>query len=203
MSIDVEISRLLDVMPASGRMLTKIVSKPQQAKVIDAPFTPPWNRESRPIYINFDLWRRLSRGQRDLLILRATIRLTNIRWFKPDLFQGIVLAGTLGVIIQTVQGDALGSLIAGGLIAISVRQIWRDNRSVQQELDADEAAIKVALRRGYSNIEAAKNLLEGIENSAQLEGHSTLNFTELIRCQNLKSLANISTIGVPDHVKLE
>ncbi len=203
MSIDAEISRLLDIMPASGRMLTKIVSKPQQSRVIDAPFAPPWNRESRPIYINFDLWRRLSKGKRDLLILRATISLTNIRWFKPDLFQGIVLAGTLGLILQTVQGDAIGMLISGGLTAISIRQIWRDNRSIQRELDADEAAIKVALRRGYKEVEAANNLLEGIENAAQLEGHSTLNFTELIRCQNLKSLANISSIGVPDNVKLE
>ncbi|MGB5770053.1 MAG: DUF3318 domain-containing protein, partial [Crocosphaera sp.] len=98
---------------------------------------------------------------------------------------------------------ALGILISGGLTAISIRQIWRDNHSIQRELDADEAAMKVALRRGYTEVEAAKNLLEGIENAAQLEGHSTLNFTELIRCQNLKSLANLSSIGVPDHVKLE
>lgn len=40
-----EIRRLLDVMPASARMLTKIVSKPQQAKVIDASFPLPWNQE--------------------------------------------------------------------------------------------------------------------------------------------------------------
>ena len=51
-----EIRRLLDVMPASGRMMTKIVSKPEQAKVIDSPFPLPWNQE-RPLFINFDLWR--------------------------------------------------------------------------------------------------------------------------------------------------
>ncbi len=38
MEPNVEIRRLLDVMPASGRMTTKIVSKPEQAKVIDASF---------------------------------------------------------------------------------------------------------------------------------------------------------------------
>ncbi|MEA5509196.1 DUF3318 domain-containing protein [Crocosphaera sp. UHCC 0190] len=203
MSIDAEISRLLDVMPASGRMLTKIVSKPQQSKVIDAPFSPPWNRDSRPIYINFDLWRRLSRGQRDLLILRATSNLTNIRWFKADLYQGIVLASVIGLTVQTIQGDPLGMLISGGLTAISARQIWQNNRSVQRELDADESAIKVAVRRGYTEVEAAKNLLEGIENTAQLEGRSILDFTELIRTQNLRSLANLSPVGVPDRVKRE
>lgn len=200
MSIDAEISRLLDIMPASGRMLTKIVSKPQQSKVIDAPFAPPWNRESRPIYINFDLWRRLPSGQRDLLILRATNRLINIRWFKPDVNQLIVLAGTIGLMVQTGQGDAIGMLIAGGLTAISIRQIWRDNKSVQRELDTDEAAIKVALRRGYTEVQAAQNLLEGIENAAKLEGRSILNFTELIRAQHLKSLANLSTVDVPEKI---
>ncbi|MDJ0598185.1 MAG: DUF3318 domain-containing protein [Crocosphaera sp.] len=200
MSIDSEISRLLDIMPASGRMLTKIVSKPQQSKVIDAPFASPWNRESRPIYINFDLWRRLPRGQRDLLILRATSRLINIRWLKPDVNQFIVLAGTIGLMIETSQGDAIGMLIAGGLTAISARQIWRDNQSVQRELDTDEAAIKVSLRRGYTEVEAAQNLLEGIENVAQLEGRSILNFTELIRTQHLKALANLSNVDVPETI---
>ncbi|ACB53766.1 unknown [Crocosphaera subtropica ATCC 51142] len=200
MSIDAEISRLLDIMPASGRMLTKIVSKPQQSKVIDAPFAPPWNRESRPIYINFDLWRRLPRGQRDLLILRATNHLISIRWFKPDVNQLIVLAGIIGFVVETGQGDAMGMLIAAGLTAISARQIWRDNKSVQRELDTDEAALKVALRRGYTEVEAAKYLLEGIENAAKLEGRSILNFTELIRTQHLKSLANLSTVDVPEHI---
>ncbi|MDJ0660130.1 MAG: DUF3318 domain-containing protein [Crocosphaera sp.] len=201
MSIDAEISRLLDVMPASGRMLTKIVSKPQQSKVIDAPFAPPWNRESRPIYINFDLWRRLPRGQRDLLILRATSFLINIRWFKPDINQLIVLAGTIGFVVEIGQGDAIGMLIAGGLTAISVRQIWRDNKSIQRELDTDESAIKVALRRGYTEVEAAQNLLEGVENAAKLEGRFILNFTELIRTQHLKSLANLSNVDIPQEIK--
>ncbi|MGK7881034.1 MAG: DUF3318 domain-containing protein [Crocosphaera sp.] len=200
MSIDAEISRLLDIMPASGRMLTKIISQPQQSKVIDAPFAPPWNREGRPIYINFDLWRRLPRGQRDLLILRATSRLINIRWFKPDINQLIVLAGTIGLMVETGQGDAVGMLVAGGLTAISVRQIWRDNRSIQRELDTDEAAIKVALRRGYTEVEAAQNLLQGIENAAKIEGRSILNFTELIRSQHLKSLANLSSVDIPEKI---
>ena len=200
MSIDAEISRLLDIMPASGRMLTKIISQPQQSKVIDAPFAPPWNREGRPIYINFDLWRRLPRGQRDLLILRSTSSLINIRWFKPDINQLIVLAGTIGLMVETGQGDAVGMLVAGGLTAISVRQIWRDNRSIQRELDTDEAAIKFALRLGYTEIEAAQNLVQGIENAAKIEGRSILNFTELIRSQHLKSLANISSIDVPETI---
>ncbi|HAC62150.1 MAG TPA: hypothetical protein DCF68_01105 [Cyanothece sp. UBA12306] len=202
MSVESEISRLLDVMPASGRMLTKIVSKPQQSKVIDAPFSYPWNRGGRPIYINFDLWRRLPKNQRDLLILRATSSLVGIKWFKPDLYQGVTLGGLVGLTLQTIQGDVLGMVAAGGLSAIAAYQIWRSNRSVKRELDADQEAIKVALRRGYTEVEAARSLLDGLETSAQLEGRSFLDFTELIRSQNLRAIANLSPIGVPETVKM-
>ena len=201
MSLESEISRLLDVMPASGRMLTKIVSKPQQSKVIDTPFPMPWNRDSRPIYINFDLWRRLSKPQRDLLILRAASILTGIKWFKPDVYQGIALAGLAGVAVELIQGDAVGMIVAGGLTAIAANQVWRSNRSVQRELEADEAAIKVALRRGYTEVEAAQSLLSAIEAVAELEGRPSLNFTELIRCQNLRAIAKVSSVSVPETVK--
>ncbi|MGK7877576.1 MAG: DUF3318 domain-containing protein [Xenococcaceae cyanobacterium] len=203
MNLEPEISRLLDIMPASGRMLTKIVSKPQQSQVIDTPFPMPWNRENRPIYINFDLWRRLSKPQRDLLILRAVSSLTGIKWFKLDLYQVVTLAGLLGLTVELVQGDAVGVIVAGGLSAIAARQIWRSNRSVQTQLDADEGAIKVALRRGYTEAEAAAHLLSAIEIVAQIEGRPSLNFSELIRCQNLRAIANLSPVGVPESIKQE
>ncbi len=67
MEQNVEIRRLLDLMPASGRMMTKIVSKPEQRQIIDSPLPRPWQQQ-RQVYINFDLWRRLSKPQRDLFI---------------------------------------------------------------------------------------------------------------------------------------
>ena len=203
MNLESEIRRLLDVMPASGRMLTKIVSKSQQSRVIDAPFPMPWNWDSRPIYINFDLWRRLSRPQQDLLILRAVSSLQGIKWFKPDLYQGVALVGLLGLTVELLQGDAIGTIATGGLSAIAASQIWRSNRSVQRQLDADEAAIKVALRRGYTEAEAAAHLLSAIETAAQLEGRPSLNFTELIRSQNLRAIAHLSPVGVPESIKQE
>lgn len=201
MNLDAEISRLLDLMPASGRMLTKIVSQPQQGKVMDCPFPWPWKRGSRPIYINFDLWQRLSRPQRDLLILRASSSLTGIQWFKLDIYQGATLAGLAGVAVEAVQGDALGMVVAAGLTAIAANQIWRGNRSLQRELEADGAAIQVALRRGYPEAEAARHLLSAIEATAHLEGRPGLNFTELIRSQNLKAIAQISPVGVPESLR--
>lgn len=203
MSLDNEISRLLDVMPASGRMSSKIISKPQQSKVIEAPFPVPWSWDSRPIYINFELWRHLSRGERDMVMLRTVFSLTQVRWFKPDLYQGITLAGLIGVTVEVMQGDVLGTVVAGGLTAIAARQIWRSHRSVERELTADESALKVAERRGYSEVEAAQHLLSSIDAIAQLEGRSQLNFTDLIRSQNLKAKANLSPIGIPAKVRQE
>ena len=203
MNLDSEISRLLDIMPASGRMFCKIVSKPQQSKVIDAPFPVPWSWENRPIHINFDRWRQLSRGERDLILLRTVLTLTQIRWFKPDLYQGITLAGLIGVTAEVVQADILGIVVAGGLTAIAARQIWRSNRSVERELNADELAIKIAESRGYSEVEAATHLLSSIDAIAQLEGRKQLDFTDLIRSQNLKAKAKLSPIEVPASVRQE
>jgi hypothetical protein len=202
MNPEPEIRRLIELMPASGRMLTKIVSKPQQSSVIESPLPLPWSQE-RPIFINFDLWRRLPKSQRDLLLLRTVSKLIGVKWFKPDLYQGVVLAGLLGGIVELAQADAVGVVVATGLSALASTQIWRSTRSSASEIDADTAAIKVATRRGYTESEAAQHLLAGIEAAAQIEGRSGLNFTELIRCQNLRAIAGFSPVGVPDSVKQE
>lgn len=186
-----EIRRLLDVMPASGRMMTKIVPQSQQRLVIDSPFPLPWNQD-RPIFINFDLWLRLPQPQRDLLLLRTVSWLLGIKWFKPDIYQGVVLAGLLGATVELVQGDPVGVLVAGGLSAIASSRIWRNTRSQESELNADEAAIKVAQRRGYSETEAATHLLSAIEAVRELEGRPSFNFTELIRYQNVRAIAGFS-----------
>jgi Protein of unknown function (DUF3318) len=200
MEPNVEIRRLLDMMPASGRMTTKIVSKPEQAKVIDASFPQPWN-QARPIYINFDLWRRLTKPQRDLLLLQMVSWLTGVKWFKPDIYQGVVVAGLLGGLLESSQSDVVGVVVAGGLSAIALVRIWRTNKSQESELNADAAAIKIAQRRGYSEAQAAQHLLSAIEAVGKIEGRSSLNFTELIRCQNLRAIAGLSPVGMPESYK--
>jgi hypothetical protein len=196
MEPNIEIRRLIDIMPASGRMNSKIISKPEQKEVINAPFPLPWNQE-RPIYINFDLWRRLSKPQRDLLLLRTVSWLSSIKWLKPDIYQGVVAAGILGAVVEAAQRDVLGVVVAGGLSAIALTRIWKTNHSEESEINADTSAVKTAQRRGYSEIEAAEHLLSAIEAVAKLEGRTGLNFTELIRSQNLKAIAGLSGVGIP------
>ncbi len=195
-----EIRRLMDLMPASARMMTKIVSKREQPQVIDSAFPLPWQPERR-ILINFDLWRRLSQPQRDLLLLRTVSWLTAVKWFKPDIYQGVVLAGVLGATVEMLQGDIVGTVVAGALSAIASTRIWRFYRSSQFELNADEAAIGVAQRRGYKETEAAEHLLSAIEAVPKLEKRRHLDFLELVRCQNLRAISGLSPVSIPETLK--
>jgi len=201
MNPEPEIRRLLDVMPASGRMTTKLISKPEQRLVIDAPLPMPWMRD-RPIYINFDFWSRLSRSQRDLLILRTVSWLGAVKWFQPNLNFGLVAAGLLGTGVELVQQDFVGVAVASALSAIAATQIWRNNHSTSIELDADERALQVAQRRGYSETDAARSLLSAIESVAQFEKRP-LSFIELLRGQSLRAIAGISAIGIPEELRRE
>ncbi|MGD1910235.1 MAG: DUF3318 domain-containing protein [Rivularia sp. (in: cyanobacteria)] len=191
----VEIRRLSDLMPASAKGTVKIISKPEQKKVIDTIFPLPWHRQ-RLIYINFDLWRNLTQRQRDLLLLRNVSWLSGVQWFKPNIYQGVVLAGLFGGLVESAQGDAVGVVAAGGLSAIAMLRIWRNNHSQESEIAADIAAIRLVQRRGYSEAEAAEYLLKAIETVAKIEKRSTLNFLELIRCSNLRRIAGFSELGV-------
>jgi hypothetical protein len=202
MNPESEIYRLVDLLPASGRMFTKIKSKPEQLAVITTQFPKPWDR-TRPVFINFDLWSQLPKPQRDLLILRTVNWLGSIRWFKPDIYQGLVAAGVASTVFELVQGDIVGAVTAGGLTSLAGSQIWRNNHSSQRELEADEAAVRVAIRRGYSETDAARHLMAAIESVSHIEGHPQLDFTDLLRMQNLKAIAGLSPVGVPQTLREE
>ena len=119
-------------------------------------------------------------------MLSVVCRLTGIRWFKPDIYQGLTVVGLGGVALQLWQKDAVGLVVAASLTAIAANQIWQNYQSTERELEADETAIKVAIRRGYSATDAANSLRIAIEKTADIENRGGLNFTDLMRCQNLR-----------------
>ena len=135
------------------------------------------------------------------MLLRQVSWLTSVKIFKPDLYQGLTAAGLIGVLFELVQFDAIGVLTAGGLTAIAGSQIWRTSRGPRPELEADEAAIRVAQRRGYSETDAAQHLLSAIEAIPRLEGRNSLTFIELIRCQNLRAISGLSATGAPGSIR--
>lgn len=188
MNLDQEMRHLLELMPASGRMVTKIIPKSQK-KVIHTPFPYPWNWETRPLYINFELWAQLRREERDLLLLRSVCWLVQVQWFKADIYQGLTIASGGALAWELFRGDVVGVLVAGGLGAIALKQIWQGARSEARELDADTQGLKVALRRGYGQQDGAQALHQAIIRLAQLEGNRELDFVELMRCQKLQEIA--------------
>ena len=195
-----EITRLKDLMPASGRMKTRIMMDDRQSTVIDVPFPRPWHT-SHPITLNWNLWQELPAHQRDLLFLHAVCWVSSVQLLKPELYQGIAGIGLLGTVFELFQADAVGILAAGGLTALAATQVWRTNTGTQAKLDADEMAIRVAQRRGYSEPEAVQALLEGIEAVPSIEGRGGLNYVELLRTQKLRSqLAGIS-MPPPDRLR--
>jgi Protein of unknown function (DUF3318) len=204
MEQNIEIRRLSELVPASGRKMVKILSKPEQVKVIDVSFPLPWNRE-RFIYINFDLWRKLTKPQRDILFLRWVSWLLEVRWFKADVYQVVIVAGLLGAFVELAQRDVVGVLAAVGLAGVGMLRIWKVNNSQESEISADNDAVNVAQRRGYSQTEAAEHLLNAIEIVAQIEVRSGsdsgrvshLDFHELVRCQNLRAISGLSPVGIP------
>jgi hypothetical protein len=103
----------------------------------------------------------------------------------------------LAGLVESADTDVVGVAIAGGLSAMALVRIWRNNKSSSSQLNADLAAIRIAQRRGYSETKAAEYLLSAIEDMANIEKNSTLDFDQLIRCQNLRAIAGLSSVGVP------
>jgi hypothetical protein len=197
MNINEEIARLRDLLPASWRMTTSIKSKPEQPELIASSQILPWAKGTQ-IEINFRLWRQLIEAERDLLVLREISWRQQTKWLQVGVYQGVGAMAIVGGVVETVQGDVTGIAIAILLGTIGINQILRGNKSSQIQVLADNEAIAVAQKRGYREDEAARALLEAIPAAAKLSGRDKPEFTELIRCQNLKAIAGLSKTPIPD-----
>ena len=197
MNINEEIARLRDLLPASWRMVTSIKSKPEQAEPVSSLQILPWQKGTQ-VNINFRLWRQLPEAQRDMLLLHEVSWRQQTKWLQTGAYQGIAAAAFIGGVVEAVQGDVTGMAIAILLGTIGINQILRKNKSSQIQIEADSEALDVAQKRGYSETEAARALLEAIPAVAKLIGRDKPEFTELIRCQNLRAIANLSNTTIPE-----
>jgi Protein of unknown function (DUF3318) len=197
LSADPEFRRLLDLVPASARMTAKLRHQPNQKTILN--YQRPWfANQDRTISINLRLWAELPMPQRDLLLLYVVNWQNQSQWLKPDLYQGIAAVGAIAGCIEGVQQDAVGVVAALGLSAIATVQVWRQSQGVRLDLAADREALAIAQQRGYSETDAASHLLKGIASSAELEGRNGLAFNELIRSQQLRTIAGLSQVRVPE-----
>jgi hypothetical protein len=60
------------------------------------------------------------------------------------------------------------------------------------EMAADDRAVQVAQRRGYTQTDAVKALIRALEAVPPLEGRRVLTQAELMRCQNLRSQTRLT-----------
>jgi hypothetical protein len=201
LSADLEFRRLLDLVPASARMTTKLLHQPKQKVILS--YQRPWfSGQDRTISINLRLWTELPTPQRDLMLLYVVSWQKQSQWLKPSLYQGIAAAGVMVACIEGLQQDAVGVVAALGLSAIAAAQVWRQSQGVGLDLDADREAVAIAQRRGYSETDAASHLLKSITASAHLEGRKRLSFNELIRSQQLRTITGLSTVMVPESIDI-
>ncbi|MBD0335011.1 MAG: DUF3318 domain-containing protein [Cyanobacteria bacterium Co-bin13] len=197
MDPNAEINRLRDLMPATGRMKTRLMLNDSQPNLIRAEVPRPWN-QTHPVTLNLGLWQQLTEPQRDLLFLRTVCWVTAVNLLRPDWYQGLAVTGALGTVFELSQGDAVGVLTAAGLATLAGVQLWRTSRGVRVETAADEKAVEVAQRRGYTATEAAQALLTAIEMVPRIEEHGVLSAIDLIRCQNLRAVAGFSPAPLPE-----
>ncbi len=191
-----EITRLKDLLPASWRMNTTIKSSLEQGQVISSTIPQPWQKNIK-VLLNFALWDKLSRVERDLLLLREVSLRQQTSWFQVGPYQAITLLAGVGALVQLNQTDFSGAAIALLLGLVSGWQVWRKSQSEQVQLQADLEAIKAAERRGYTETAATQALLEAIAHCAQLEGRRTPTFTELLRSQQLRATLGESAVPSP------
>ena len=139
-------------------------------------------------------------AQRDLLLLQEISWRQKTKWLQTGAYQGVAALSLVGGIVETLQGDVTGIAIALLLGTIGINQILRSNKSSQVLVEADQEAILIAQKRNYKEEEAARALLEAIPAAARLIGRNVPEFTELIRCQNLKAIAGLSKTTISDKV---
>jgi len=177
-------------------MNTVIKSSLEQGQVISSTMPQPWQKTIK-VMLNFSLWDKLSRVERDLLLLREVSFRQQTSWFRIGPYQAITGFAGVGAVLQLNQTDLAGAAIALMLGLISGWQVWRQSQSEQVQLQADLEAIKAAERRGYTEITATQALLEAIAHCAQLEGRTTPTFTELLRSQQLRAILGEAAVPSP------
>jgi hypothetical protein len=191
-----EINRLLDLLPASWRMHTIVTQRPDQPQVLTSTPILPWQQDTQ-VRINFRLWSSLTVNQRDLLFLGEVAWRQQSRWLRWGTYQLVGLFALGGFLWETIEGDIGGIAVAVLLTAIAIKQIDREHKGTKVQIESDSEAIRIAQRRGYTDVVAARSLLEGIQAAARLEGRQVPEFRELVRCQNLRVMAGISQVTVP------
>lgn len=118
-------------------------------------------RDEVEIQIDLVKWEQLALDQRNLLFWHEVARIQNDTIPREGWEMAALAIGLGGAVGELWVQDGLLLLLALGLCSISGYRLWQKNngdRNVKESIDADEKAIALATRFGYSLPNAYKSL---------------------------------------------
>ncbi|MFS8778713.1 DUF3318 domain-containing protein [Synechococcus sp. W70.1] len=180
-----EIERLRDLLPASFRAWIKVVPHSGGERLLVSRRQAPWQPQGT-IAIDFRRWQGIPQPHRDLLFLREVGWLSHRNWLQPGFYQLLALFGGITTLVELSLQHPFSALLAGGITALSVRQIWQSLNRESAPFDADEFALRRAQFRGYTRQEAAQHLAEALEQTLKLDPSDILT---ALRLQRLRTIA--------------
>lgn len=103
------------------------------------------------------------------------------------------LDGGITTVAELSLQHPFSALLAGGITALSVRQIWQNLNRESAHFDADEFALRRAQFRGYTRQEAAQHLADAIEQVLKLDptvrDSGEASILTALRLQRLRTIA--------------
>jgi hypothetical protein len=127
------------------------------------------------------------------LFLREVGWLGNRNWLQPGFYQSLALMGGITTVAELSLQHPFSALLAGGITALSVRQIWQNLNRESAHFDADEFALRRAQFRGYTRQEAAQHLADAIEQVLKLDptvrDSGEASILTALRLQRLRTIA--------------
>ncbi len=118
-------------------------------------------RDEIEIQIDLTKWENLALDQRNLLFWHEVARIQNDTIPKEGWEMAALAIGLGGAVGELWVQDGLLLLLALGLCGISGYRLWRKNngdKTLAEAIEADEKAIAIATRFGYSLPNAYKSL---------------------------------------------
>lgn len=118
-------------------------------------------RDEVEIQIDLGKWENLSLDQRNLMFWHEVARIQNDTIPKEGWEMAALAIGLGGAVGELWVQDGLLLILALGLCGVSGYRLWQKNngnKTIQAVIDADEKAIALATRFGYSVPNAYKSL---------------------------------------------
>lgn len=150
-------------------------------------------RDEVEIQIDLGKWENLSLDQRNLMFWHEVARIQNDTIPKEGWEMAALAIGLGGAVGELWVQDGLLLILALGLCGVSGYRLWQKNngnKTVQAVIDADEKAIALATRFGYSVPNAYKSLGSALKTLIEQTPNRRARKTYETRLQALRKSAS-------------